>query len=324
MNKKLLIITMFFALCGCYDDYVKDFDYNAVYFVYQTNVRTVVVGEGMKFKVGVTLAGVKENTKERIVNFHFDESLVNAETLEAMKAGLDHIKTPVSTITELKMLPSSYFNLSNDTRFIIPKGEHEGVITLKADSLAFLSDPATLYAGYVLPFRITSADADSVLETRDYAVIGLKYENMLFGNYWHGGVTVEKDASGAIVNTTNYYTTIPSPDSKAWKLTTTAPMTLAANGVSDITGTATPQMTLTLSGSEIIVKSVQGATYEVLPDGASAYNQARLLQDRKIFLNYKYLNVKGNWCYATDTLTFRNRIRDGVNEWMDENPENYK
>lgn len=27
--------------------------------------------------------------------------------------------------------------------------------------------------------------------------------------------------------------------------------------------------------------------------------------------------------YVTDTLTFRNRIRDGVNEWQDENPDHY-
>jgi len=67
-----------------------------------------------------------------------------------------------------------------------------------------------------------------------------------------------------------------------------------------------------------------GATYQVQPEGTSTYNQAKLLQNRKIFLNYKYQVASGNWCYATDTLTFRNRIRDGVNEWQDENPENYK
>jgi hypothetical protein len=49
-----------------------------------------------------------------------------------------------------------------------------------------------------------------------------------------------------------------------------------------------------------------------------------LLQNRKILLNYKYVNAAGNTCYAKDTLTFRNRVRDGVNEWQDENPANYK
>lgn len=85
-----------------------------------------------------------------------------------------------------------------------------------------------------------------------------------------------------------------------------------------------PEMKLTLNGGNVTVSSVPGATYEVQPDGASTFNQAKLLQNRKIFLKYKYQNSDGNWCYANDTLTFRNRIRDGVNEWQDENPGNYK
>ena len=31
----------------------------------------------------------------------------------------------------------------------------------------------------------------------------------------------------------------------------------------------------------------------------------------------------GTFTVVRDTLTFRNRIRDGVNEWQDENPKNY-
>jgi hypothetical protein len=61
----------------------------------------------------------------------------------------------------------------------------------------------------------------------------------------------------------------------------------------------------------------------VTPDGESRFNRATLLQDRKIFLAYKY-EKGGNVYHARDTLTFRNRIRDGVNEWQDENPEHYK
>ena len=38
----------------------------------------------------------------------------------------------------------------------------------------------------------------------------------------------------------------------------------------------------------------------------------------------KYVNSDGNTCYAQDTLTFRNRLRDGVNEWQDENPSHYQ
>ena len=49
----------------------------------------------------------------------------------------------------------------------------------------------------------------------------------------------------------------------------------------------------------------------------------RQLQNRKLFLHYRYPNGDGTFTVVRDTLTFRNRIRDGVNEWQDENPKNY-
>ncbi len=64
-----------------------------------------------------------------------------------------------------------------------------GSVVMKADSAAFLADAATINAAYAIPLYITAADADSILEPKRFAVIGLKYENMLFGTYWHGGVT---------------------------------------------------------------------------------------------------------------------------------------
>jgi hypothetical protein len=58
------------------------------------------------------------------------------------------------------------------------------------------------------------------------------------------------------------------------------------------------------------------------PDAASSFNGSQLLQDRKLFLKYKY-EEDGFTYHCQDTLTFSNRIRDGINEWQDENPENY-
>ena len=322
MKKIISIFLLMTLMVSCYDDYLKDFDFDGVYFPFQTNVRTVVVGEGMKVQIGVVLGGVRENNRDRVVNYQIDNSLINEEILTTMKNGFDYIKTSVANVTELRLLPSNYYNLSDNSKFIISKGQHSGVITLQADSTVFLTDDATLEAGYVIPFRITTADADTVIESRNYAVIGIKYENMLFGNYWHGGVTIVKDEFGNIVEEIKYYTTIPSPDSRAWKLTTVGPSSLVTNGVSDLSSSSKQEFKLTLNGGTITVSSMPEATYEVMPDGPSSYNQAKLLQDRKIFLSYKY--EQGDyWYYAQDTLTFRNRTRDGVNEWQDENPENY-
>lgn len=319
-----MILILGVATSACYDDYIRDYEYDAIYFPYQHDVRTFVVGEGMKIKFGVALGGVRENTRDRIINYQLDNSLISPATLALMQgSSSSYIKNAVGS--ELKLLPSNYYSVSDDSQIVISKGEHSGTVTLTPDSAAFLADPETLTATYALPLRIvsTDADADSVLQTKDFAVIALKYENMLFGNYWHGGRTIVKDPSGTAIDTTLYHTTIPSPEAKVWKLSTVEPFALTSNGVSDISGSEQPQMKITLEGGNVIVSPVAGATYQVEPDGASTFNQAKLLQDRKILLNYKYQDASGNWYHATDTLTFRNRIRDGVNEWQDENPDNY-
>ena len=123
-------------------------------------------------------------------------------------------------------------------------------------------------------------------------------------------------------NTKVYYTTIPQPETKIWALTTIAPNKVAVKAYSGNTS-KTDELVLTLNGNNIEIGSATGSTFTYEVDGTSTFNRPRLLQDRKIYLNYKYVNAAGNTCYAKDTLTFRNRIRDGVNEWQDENPSHY-
>ncbi len=321
--KKIFAILFFAAvLISCYDDYIEDFDYDGIYFPYQTDVRTFVVGEGMKIEIGTNLGGVRENLRDRNVSFSLDNSLITPTLLTIMKGGAPYIKDAVAPVTTLLSLPTNYYTLSDNSKMVIKAGQHMGSVVMKVDSARFLADPLTLFANYAIPFFITNADADTILSTKSSAVIGVKYENMLFGNYWHGGVTIRKSPAGANLDTIKYYTAVNQPENKVWKLKTVAPNALVTNGYSDQT-TAKDEMLLTLDGTSITVSTTTGSTFAVAPEGASTYNRAKLLQNRKILLNYKYVNAAGNTCYAQDTLTFRNRIRDGVNEWQDENPANY-
>lgn len=319
MKIKILAIFLSLALVSCYNDYVKDFDYTSIYFAYQANVRTVVVGEGMKIEVGPAFGGEMTNSRDRQVTLSLDNSLITPAMLLTMQSSsINSIKNYVTGLTELKLLPADYYTISSNS-VTIKKGQNSGTVVIRPDSVKFLSDPATLMAQYVLPFRIMTGDADSILTAKNYAVVGLRYENMLFGNYYHGGVTTVKDAAGTVVTTTKYFTTIPQPDAKIWTLSTIAPNQLVTNGISDVAGS----FKLTLNGGVITVSQATGSTVVVQPTDASSYNQAKLLQNRKILLNYKYANADGTTSYAQDTLTFRNRVRDGVNEWLDEHPANY-
>ena len=322
MKKILIFLLLSTVAVSCYKDYIKDFDYSGIYFPYQTDVRTFVVGEGMKIEIGAALGGVRENTKDRTVTFTIDNTLVSPATLALMQVGSQYIKDAIAPVTVLNPIPTNYYTLSDNSKIVIKAGQHSGSIVMKVDSAKFVADPNTLFANYAIPLYMVSADADTILESKRSVVIGLKYENMLFGNYWHGGVTTIKDATGATVSTIPYYTAVDQPENKIWKLKTVAPNALVTNGYSDQT-TTKEEMLLTLDGTNITVSTRVGSTFVVTPDNTSSFNRAKLLQNRKILLNYKYVNAAGNTCYAQDTLTFRNRLRDGINEWQDENPANY-
>jgi len=325
--KKKLIATLMSAvvLVSCYEDYIKDFDYSSIYIPLQLDVRTFVVGEGMKFDLGVELGGVRENSKDRIVSYQVDNSLITPAALAQLKGAAAYISAAMAPVSTLLPLPATYYSLSNTSQFIIKSGEHQGKITVKPDSAKFLSDPATIVPTYALGIRVISADADSLISSKRTEIIGVKYECMFFGNYWHGGVTTVKDPSDVtVVNTINYYTQIPVSEVKTWALKSVTPFSVAANGYSDVSSSPANEFILTVNGANVTISSAPTGKYAIQPDGASSYNQAKLLQNRRIYLSYKYRAADGNWYHAKDTLTFRNRIRDGVNEWQDENPANYK
>jgi len=324
MKKFLAFILLTVALVSCYDDYIFDYAYSAVYFPYQINVRTFVVGEGMKVEVGATLSGVRDNKADRNVSFTLDQSLISSTTLSLFKtASQNYIKDNAAAVTAQKLLPANYYTISSSNTMVIKKGEHSGAVLIKPDSAIFLADAGTKFATYVLPFRITQADADSVLVPKNYAVVALRYENMLFGKYWHGGVCVVNRPNKADT-TLKYFTTIPQLENKVWVLSTNTPNSLYAQGYLDqVTGKN--EMMLTLSGTNVTIGSVTGSKFVIEPDGPSTFNKPKLLQNRKLFLKYKYTDPATGFVYrCTDTLTFRNRIRDGINEWYSENPADYK
>lgn len=322
MKKIFAFLIPALLFVSCYEEYVKDYDYDGIYFPNPVNVRTVVVGEGLKIKVGAQLGGVLENTRDRNVNFVIDNSLIKPAVLTAMK---NHswfwVSGPAGKVEELKPLPGDYYTLSDPGRIIIKKGWHSGNVTLKVDSLKFLGDEGTKNPIYAVSFYITDADADTIVENFRSAIIGIRYENKLFGNYLHGGVAVVKNAAGATVETIKYQTAV-NQTTEIMQLSTVAPHALTTNGYAR-NRTGKPEIKLTIEGNNVIVGSAPGSTYTFEPDGESTFNGSKLLQDRKIFLKYKYVENNLTY-YCQDTLTFRNRIRDGINEWQDENPENYK
>ncbi len=316
MKKILMLFSLIILLTSCYDDYVKDFDKSFVYLPFQTNVRTFVVGEGMKVEVGAVLGGVIENKQDRVVNYVIDNSVITPAVYELLtKDTRDYVKN--NLWTGLSGLQTGNYTLSDSKVMVIKKGQHSGTVVVRPDSAKFLADVENLKAKYALGFVITScADVDTMNSTKNTAVIAFRYENMLFGNWYRSGAALSNG------QTTSYRAKISQSNADLGILTTVAPLKLYYNhyGIPANSG----GMFLTLNKDNTIsISSEATAATQITQDGDCKYNNAKKLQDRKIFLSYKYI-ANGVTVQCKDTLAFRDRIRDGVLEYQDENPNNYK
>jgi hypothetical protein len=294
-----LILSAILSSCG-FDDEVISFGTTSAYFYNQNYNRNIVVGEGLKLKAGIMFSGLIDNNKTRKVSFAVDPSLVpSGKTL----------------------MPSAYYTLSSTSEFVVPKNEEQGYVDIKIDSVAFLSDPKAITGEYVIPFKLTgSNDVDSINSAKDYMVLSVNYWAKQHGNYNYSGQTIRKSATAT--ETLKYsYNRIVSESIR--QLTTVGPKTLkmvpdATTGTKDPgAGKFTFNMEVPSVGSgEVVISGTPGVTIQVAGNGSSTYDA----KTHTFYLKYKYTDGAYQ-CEATDTLVFRNRVRDvqsdgkGVNEW---------
>lgn len=331
MKRTALLLLSALLACSCYESYVKDYDYSGIYIAYQYDLRSLVVGEGMEFTFGSVLGGVINNTVDRTVEFVMDDELLTGEldkyggtyAIDGLKESPSqtYVSAAVNAadIHKVVPLPHEYYKVNPEDRMVIKKGNHTATARFTVDSLALLSDVKVGHDPYyAIGWKITKADADTVLLPKSFGIIALRIENMFFGSWYHGGVSWTESAGGVEVAGSRkaYPTTIPSANntSEVYSLTTADAYGCDANFRHNSAGT----MRIGMDGKTV---SVSG---EGITDCGSSWNKAPLLQGRKIFLNYKYENGDGTCTVVRDTLTFRNRERDGVNEWQDANKEHYK
>lgn len=348
MRKLTALIFILLTFGSCYSDYVKDYEFSGVYVANQFDLRTFVVGEGMNFDIGVVLGGIRDNNRDRAVEFHVAPELVTGDLSGFVSASSDdegessgygaidvildrggsgkisnvYVTNDIQAAgtTSLAPLPEEFYTLSDNGRMVIRSGRHTATVKVQANE-AILADPNAYRPYYALAFCIDKADVDTVIYPKSFEVVVVRVENMLYGNWWHGGVTrVVDDTTGETVSESVYRTEIPHREDRVYVLTTESANSLTTNRMGDGAGA----LRLEVDGGAVTVSSADGSrTIEPLGEGSS-YNRAKLLQNRKIMLNYKYSNGDGTTTMVQDTLTFRNRVRDGIVEWQDENPENYK
>ena len=341
MKKIVIIFITTLLLTSCYEDYVKDYYYSAAYVAYQYDLRTFVIGETDKFDISVALAGVIKNDKDRQVNVVIDDSLV-MEDISGIIPGSSYFtafegmmgKAPFGDLSQgyvtdairdagvssMSVLPKDYYTVEGIKSMKFVKGSHNAFATIKATD-KIKTDPNAFIPYYAIGYRITSADVDTVITSKSFGVVAVRCENKFYGNWYHGGKTLLiDDASSEVISEDVYPFAIPQSDERCYELRTVNANTV----ITDKVGTKAGKLHLVFDGSTIKISSADGSLPILnMNDAESTHNEAKLLQDREIYLNYKYSNGDGTSTIVSDTLYFRNRIRDGINEWQDENPKNY-
>jgi len=296
--KLLKGIYMSIGLClftSCYDDYKEDYHTSVAYFYNQELSRSFVVNEVHDIKVGITMGGKRFSDAQETVGYLIDPALL--------------------TGTGLTLLPTEYYTLSNPSQFVVHKGDFDGNITIAIDP-SFFNDPMALDGTYALPFRLTDTSLDALLEDKEILVLQLKYEASLFGNYYHNGATVAKDAEGVIIDELSsiYHQEEPvTNDVNNWVLSTLSSNTLATSGISNLLDSETNRLIFNIeldSDGEVTIASNPESTIDVSQNGTCSYDTSK----KEFYINYSY-SLEGNNYFATDTLSYRNRILDGVNQW---------
>jgi len=211
----LFVILIGFVGCKYNRDYLDaKLPKTLAYFAsFQEYTRTVIVGEGLQFKIGAAMAGVLHNDKDQTVDFNITKL------------------NKTSTTDTRVLLPTNYYNssdLSGKITAIIPKGQFIGYFTVKLDSVNFLNDPLTLNGKYTLPVKIVGSSLDSIESGLDSIKVSVKYMAGVDGYYLYQTV-IKKEVAGSIITanmiTDNY---LNESDNSAWRLSTTGPFQVQA------------------------------------------------------------------------------------------------
>jgi hypothetical protein len=212
MKKKLIYLfsmltaTLFFA-CSNGDWEFPDNDHTAVYFSYQSPIRTITLGwenpnvtdntmdNQHQCQIMATFAGVYENNKDVKIAFQVDNSLVDG--YQFVGGG------------DIVAMPASYYTLSSNNQIVIPSGKVLGGVTVQLTD-AFFADPLSTTLHYVIPVVMTGVEgADSINQgkpqdgvtapsrmeandwsvlPKDYILYAVKYISPYQANYLRRGV----------------------------------------------------------------------------------------------------------------------------------------
>lgn len=274
-----IVCQIAFNSCA-YDDYVKSYNYSAVYFGSQKPLRTLVARQdsvNLTFKLGVVLSGLLVNPKDQWVTFEIAPDLL----------------TSVAGASGYTLLPTDWYKTSLlENKIIIPKGNFMGDFSIYINKAKFASDSLSLTKKYALPVRLlkTSADsilmgsADGVTAAKNYTIVVIKYISEKSGTYYVRGQQSQLNSVGdTIAGTTIKYYKSDWSQNKTRVLTT---LSLTKESVAGVGANTTDYMTATFGTNNSISLSTSSLSPTVIvTDLGSSFDQTQGVY----LLNYKYI-----------------------------------
>ncbi len=199
MNKLLkygIATALLFGATSCYDDVVRENSFSGVYFSKQQPLRTALadrdgLAECNSIKVGVTIAGKLEVDLNDWAIFEIDESLFTNTDLYPSGTGL----VP---------MPKEYYNLSHESLMSVTKANNFLAEVEVSFTDKFFDDPKAIDAHYAIPFSLIESSCDSIISTKYYSMVAVKYQSKYHGTYYVQGYTASLDGAGEITAIKRY------------------------------------------------------------------------------------------------------------------------
>lgn len=305
MKKLFLPLIGLFALAACNKEAeFPDYQFQTVYFAYQSPVRTITFGEDVfntdldnqgKCQIVATTGGVYYSKKDIGISIAVDNSLLGNGL--RFGAGGD----------EIKPMPTNYFQLGSNS-IIIKKGGLTGAVDVQLTE-AFFNDPLAIKKTYVIPVRmLDKGSADSILYGKGHVLYAIKYVNDWHGNYLRRG----KDVITGSVNSTIVRHKQYVEDDEVNKLYTKARKEIEFPLVYKDKNGVNVNCTLLLRFDDAGKCTVSGGSANITATGNGQFvkkgekNSFGGKDRDALYLNYT-VNLPDMQVAATDTLVIRDR-----------------
>ncbi|MFI3305003.1 MAG: DUF1735 domain-containing protein [Rikenellaceae bacterium] len=235
-------ISLLFGATSCYDDVVQDYTFSSAYFAQQQPVRTVIAGrsgvaEANEMCVGAAVGGKLEVDLDDWARFAVDESTITAEMgMTFLEMGLE-------------VMPEDYYELSDPNKMVITKVNNFIMEVDVSFTDKFFDDPDAVDAKYAIPFVLVDSSCDSLLASKYYSVVAVKYQSKYHGTYYVQGYTAKRDGN-------EYVDITPYSNPDLSQNITSATTTTGRNSISRVGQTLTVGSTTLENGNvEITVPS---------------------------------------------------------------------